>query len=167
MMPDGSVWQMWQRDEIRIACADMHERAIRWGLLILRGGNGMRLKWDSDDEELDKRVFTPADRDAAKALHSAVIRLPELRQRLVMQVFYREMCASNWGAVSWQRQRQIVDDLAQEVNNRIRAYDRECSTMTDRVRPEHFEGIRGRALRILCNNERMVRCSSIHPTETA
>ena len=148
MMPDGS-----QGVGIEAACNAMHLRLVAWGAIMLRGGSGPRLAWESDDDQYDRREWSGADQDAARALHSLVIQLPEVRQRLVMQVFYREPCAPYWQTFPFDRQARVCDDLAIEVNRRIRAYNAQGVGLATTIRSEDFDPVRWRAVRMLVNRE--------------
>ena len=152
MMPDGSI----ERAGILAACDRMHSRLVAWGRIILAGGNGPREKWESDDDLMGKRDWTGAEMDAARQLHSAVIRLPEVRQRLVLQVFYRERMAEWWGDVHPERRFAVARDLTIEVNARIRRYNQDAQDKVASINAADFNGIRDRAVRALVNNERVL-----------
>lgn len=152
MMPDGSI----DPAGTLAACNRMHSRLVAWGRIILAGGNGPREKWESDDDQMGKRDWTGAEMDAARMLHSAVIRLPEVRQRLVLQVFYRERMAEWWEDVNPERQFAIARDLTIEVNARIRRYNQDARDKVVSINAADFKGIRERAIRVLVNNERLL-----------
>ena len=151
MMPDGS-----RVTGIEAACNAMHDRLIAWGAIMLRGGSGPRIAWESDDDQYDRREWSGADQDAARALHSLVIQLPEVRQRLVMQVFYREPCAPYWSTFPPVRKVRVCEELAIEVNRRIRTYNAQGVGLATTIRSEDFEGVRWRAIRLLVNRESAV-----------
>lgn len=151
MMPDGS-----QGLGVEAACNAMHWRLVAWGAIMLRGGSGPRIAWESDDDQYDRREWSGADQDAARALHSLVIQLPEVRQRLVMQVFYREPCAPYWSTFPPVRKVRVCEELAIEVNRRIRTYNAQGVGLATTIRSEDFEGVRWRAIRMLVNRESAV-----------
>ena len=152
MMPDGSI----DPAGTLAACNRMHSRLVAWGRIILAGGNGPREKWESDDDQMGRRDWTGAEMDAARMLHSAVIRLPEVRQRLVLQVFYRERMAEWWEDWNPERRYALARDLTIEVNARIRRYNATVMDKAVSVRGDDFDGIRLRAIRVLVNNERVL-----------
>lgn len=151
MMPDGS-----QGVGVEAACNAMHDRLVAWGAIMLRGGSGPRIAWESDDDQYDRREWSGADQDAARALHSLVIQLPEVRQRLVMQVFYREPCAPYWSTFPPVRKVRVCEELAIEVNRRIRAYNAQGVGLATTIRSEDFDTVRWRAIRLLVNRESAV-----------
>lgn len=151
-MPDGNL----DPSGILAACNRMHGRLVAWGRIILAGGNGPREKWESDDDMMGRRDWTGAEIDAARLLHSAVIRLPEVRQRLILQVFYRERVAEWWDDVDQERRYAMVEALTIEVNARIRRYNLEVRDKAAAVNPAAFEGIRLRAVRVLANNDALL-----------
>lgn len=148
-MPDGQQYH----DTIKQACAAMHIRLIAWGRIIIVGGKGDRQKWDSDSTR-QHFEFTPAQFDAAWRLHIMVGQLPEVRHRFVLPAFYRHIEADVWDGITFNRQMQIIDErLAPEVNEGLRAFTLATGQRVPTVRPDDFEGIRGRAIRQLVNRE--------------
>ena len=137
-------------------CNEMHWRLVAWGAIMLRGGSGPRIAWESDDDQYDRREWSGADQDAARALHSLVIQLPEVRQRLVMQVFYREPCAPYWATFPPVRKVRVCEDLAIEVNRRIRAYNAQGVGLATTISSADFDGVRWRAIRMLVHRESAV-----------
>lgn len=142
---------------IHAACADMHDRLIKWGRIIIVGGKGARQKWDDSDPDRKYFDFTPADHDAAWRLHMMVGQLPEVRHRFVLPAFYRNIEADVWDGLTPQRQLQIIRDrMAAEVNENLRGFTLSTGQWLPRVDEWTFEGIRLRAIRMLVNREATV-----------
>ena len=141
---------------IHAACADMHDRLIAWGRIIIVGGKGDRQKWDSDSTR-QHFEFTPTQHDAAWRLHIMVGQLPEVRHRFVLPAFYRHIEADVWDGLTPQRQLQIIRDrMAAEVNENLRGFTLATGQWLPRVDEWTFEGIRLRAIRMLVNREAAV-----------
>lgn len=157
-MPDGSNFSAFHA---------MDRRLVQWGLIQIRGLFYRQIPWDSDAEH-EKREWSGDERAAAFALHGRVIRLPEVRQRLVLQVFYRESCAAWWDELEPRQKRiweakltHFVDlsgalDPLHGVNKRLAMYEQSTGTKVARIREWEFTPIRERAIRQLVANERIV-----------
>ena len=117
----------------------MHRRLVSWGLVYLKGtrlGADTAITWDSDSNI--RREWPGYVIDAARALHSRVIRLPAL-QRIVLQVFYRENIAEIWYEpdimAKWAK---VSGELTPEINYRLRTAAREFNLPTAHLRPSEF-----------------------------
>lgn len=132
MMPDG----MRQVNDIEAACARMHDRLICWGRLFLAGGSGARQKWESDGQR-EYFDYGASAYDDAKALHSKIIQLPQPQHSLLLQAFYRnDVVATTWGQMSGERQRQVGNDLAAQVNGHIRRMNRQLVDSWRQIEPD-------------------------------
>lgn len=159
----------------------MYRRLVDWGLCWLRAGESgiepstiIKIKIDGEDERIERvpyrdpdpdkrpRQWSRAEIDAAGRLHSRVIRLPRVVHRVVLQVFFAETVAAYWHEIEPNSRRGMVQDLTQwngkpsGVNARLRVYNRECGASEPLIRPDHFEPILNRGVRLLCNNERVI-----------
>lgn len=143
--------------------ARMYERLVEYGLCYLRSGPGRHkriLEWETDRLP-ERRQWTAPEIEAAGRLHSRIIRLP-LRHNLVLQVFFVESCAGFWPELKPELQELIIHDLTYwsggppGVNARIRNANRECGYTVPTITPEQFLLIRDRAIRMLCNGERIM-----------
>lgn len=143
----------------------MYARLVEYGLCYLRSGEGRHkriIDWqDWARDRYIKRVWEGCEIEAAARLHSRIIRLP-LRHNLVLQVFFNESCATYWPELRAERQELILHDLTYwsggppGVNARIRNANRECGWDVPTITPALFLPIRDRAIRMLCNGERMI-----------
>lgn len=130
---------------ILAACNRMDGELIKWGRIILAGGNGPSLKYGESDQEAEHFGYTASDYDAAYLLHLAVGRLPQMRQRFVLATFYRQKSAADWGNMSQRRRDEIAADLVLIINGKIKGVERTIAAAD-------LDPIRLRAIRVLVNN---------------
>lgn len=153
-MPDGSL------NPIDAACARMHDRLVCCGRLEWRGGSGPREEWDSDSTR-EYFAYGPKDYDDARQLAGKVRQLPKPQQWLTLQEFYRDDdLATGWHAYTWFRKTDVIlPGLARSINKRLRNEVNARLPEWERWRevdPEEIDGIRIRAIHMLCNRERLV-----------
>jgi hypothetical protein len=138
---------------LHAACAAMHRRLVLWGRIWLRGSRAGASP--DPDADSDRAEFTGDEAALADALHSRVIALPEVRQRFVLQVFYREGAAARWNHLSPTYKLALLANMTADVNAGLRQYNREAPDPVVMIRWQDFEGIQERSIRILVNNERV------------
>lgn len=131
----------------------MHRRLVLWGRIWLRGSRAGSSP--DPDADSDRAEFTGDEAAIADALHSRVINLPEVRQRFVLQVFYREGAAARWEHLSPTYKRALLANMTADVNAGLRRYNREAADPVVLIRWQDFDGIRERSIRILVNSERI------------
>lgn len=151
-MPDGNIANY--REESIAACNAMHDRLIIWASISVVGGKGGRQPWDSDPTR-EWNDYTPAQHDAAYALHIMVGQLPDIRHRLVLPEFYRNVEVKAWNGLTPMRRAHIIEHMTEVVNEGIRDYNRDLRQNAPRINPRDFEGIRNRAIHMLVNRERV------------
>lgn len=133
----------------------MHERLVLYGRIILRD-QAKRAAPDPDaDRDVSER-FTGQQAEEAYLLHLRVVKLPEVRQRFVLQTFYRDGAAARWEHLSPTYCVARLVDLTAEVNDGLREYNRTGEGRVAIIRATDFEGIRMRSIRILVNSEALL-----------
>ncbi len=146
-----------------VGFAAMYARLVDYGCCFLSRSNGRNqqiIRWESDVVP-ERREWSQPEIEAASRLHSRIIRLP-LRQNLVTQIFFNERCASFWPEIHPDKQKQIIRDLTlwpsgpPGVNARISKANRDQQWSVAPMHPAEFLPVRDRAIRMLCNGERML-----------
>lgn len=141
------------------AAHQMHIRLVEWGNVQLRGP-GLFNPDDGEPDNLRRVEWTGEQRRRAAKLHSIIIRLPEWRLNIVLQVFYKAGQASHWHTLRPEQQRQIERDLTDELNRRSRNRQRDTGIETPAINPRMFAPLRERAIRVLIDMETLLTAKS-------
>lgn len=150
-MPDGNFEQY--QVERTSAYRQMDARLIMWGNIMLRGALAGLPDCERSDALTPVR-WTGKQIDAAMALHSRVIRLPEVRQRIVLQVFYRGREAADWDKLDPLQQSGVEAEMCREGLARMRRYNREnAASLVLILRQSEFRTVRIGAVWELCAGE--------------
>lgn len=136
----------------------MHDRLVLWGQIMLRGvmspDGPSGVPSGERNAMLKAVVWTGSQQAAAMELHSRVIRLPEVRQRIVLQIFYRAWEAEFWHELEPDDQSKIEAEMCREGLFRMRRYNAEnAGSLVLILRQSEFRTVREAAVWELLRGE--------------
>lgn len=134
----------------------MDARLIVWGRIEVRRGGGARQQWESDSTR-QYFAFSPKDYSDAEHLSTLVLQLPKPQQRITLQAYYYDdNIATQWRQWSpYMIESVILPGLARQINASLRVVNHGKPEWErfPMVRPGEIDGIRRRAIKMLCNRE--------------